>query len=46
MREVMRYLRANGYKTYIVTGGTPAFRPRIRRAHCTASRPNKSSAPP
>jgi phosphoserine phosphatase len=25
MLEVMRYLRANGYKTYIVTGGTQPF---------------------
>jgi phosphoglycolate phosphatase-like HAD superfamily hydrolase len=25
MLEVMRYLRANGYKTYIVTGGTEPF---------------------
>jgi hypothetical protein len=25
MLEVMRYLRANGFKTYIVTGGTQPF---------------------
>jgi len=25
MQEVMRYLRANGYKTYIVSGGTQPF---------------------
>src|SRR5207342_2481469 len=25
MLEVMKYLRANGYKTYIVTGGTQPF---------------------
>jgi len=32
MLEVMRYLRANGYKTYIVTGGVRGIRPRLFRA--------------
>ena len=32
MLEVMRYLRANGYKTYIVTGGGQDFRPNVCRA--------------
>ncbi len=31
MLEVLQYLRANGYKTYIVTGGGPGVRARLRR---------------
>ena len=33
MQEVMKYLRANGYKTYIVTGGGQDF----VRVYCGAN---------
>jgi hypothetical protein len=43
MQEVLSYLRANGFKTYIVTGGGQDFvRPTPSRS--MASRPNRSSA--
>ena len=32
MLEVLSYLRANGYKTYIATGGSTGFRTRVLRA--------------
>jgi hypothetical protein len=31
MLEVLGYLRANGYKTFIATGGTAGFHPRVLR---------------
>ena len=31
MQEVLKYLRANGFKTYIVSGGGQDFVPRLRR---------------
>ena len=40
MVEVMQYLSANGYKTYIVTGGGQAF-VRHMRSGPTAFRPNR-----
>ena len=43
MQEVMKYLRANGYKTYIVTGGGQDF-VRVYAEKRTAFRPSKSSA--
>ena len=45
MQEVLRYLRANGYKTYIVTGGGQDF-VRVYSEQSTASRPSRWSAPP
>ena len=44
MQEVLKYLRANGYKTYIVTGGGQDF-VRVYRSGSTASRPSRWSAP-
>ena len=44
MHEVMQYLRANGFKTYIVTGGGQDF-VRSTPIGSTASRPSRSSAP-
>ena len=43
MLEVMRYLRDNGYKTYIVTGGGQDF-VRVYPCGSMASRPGRSSA--
>ena len=43
MQEVMKYLRANGYKTYIVTGGGQDF-VRVYAEQTTAFRPSRSSA--
>ena len=43
MLEVLAYLRANGFKTYIASGGGPISCARSRNA-CTAFRPNRSSA--
>ncbi len=40
MLEVMQYLRANGYKTYIVTGGVRTLCAPMPRA-CTASPPSR-----
>src|SRR5215471_8001742 len=37
MREVMDYLRANGFKIYIVTGGWAGFRTGLRRARLWSS---------
>ena len=45
MQEVLKYLRANGYKTYIVTGGGRTSCACTRRRP-TASRPSRWSAPP
>ena len=45
MQEVLKYLRANGYKTYIVTGGGQDF-VRVYAERPTASRPSRWSAPP
>ena len=45
MLEVMQYLRANGYKTYIVTGGGQDF-VRVYAERSTGSRPSRSSARP
>ena len=45
MQEVLQYLRANGFKTYIVTGGGQDF-VRVLPKRSMVSRPNKSSAPP
>ena len=45
MQEVLRYFRANGYKTYIVTGGGQDF-VRLYSRKSTASRPSRLSAPP
>ena len=45
MLEVLQYLRANGYKTYIVTGGGQDF-VRVYAERVTASLPSKSSARP
>ena len=45
MQEVLQYLRANGYKTYIVTGGGQDFVRVYCRSRSTASRPSRSSAP-
>ncbi len=43
MLELLDYLRANGFKTWIVSGGGQEFmRPWVER--CTASRRNRSSA--
>ena len=44
MQEVLKYLRANGYKTYIVTGGGQDFVPRLCRANVRRFRPSRSSA--
>src|SRR5438034_8783213 len=44
MQEVMKYLRANGYKTYICTGGGQDF-VRVYAERPMASRRNRSSAP-
>lgn len=44
MLEVMRYLRANGYRTYIVTGGGQAFVRPTRRVFMECRR-SRSSAP-
>ena len=46
MQEVLKYLRANGYKTYIVTGGGQDFVRAYSRSRPTASRPSRWSAPP
>ena len=43
MQELLEYLRANGYKTYIVTGGGQDF-VRVYAAESTASLPSRSSA--
>ena len=43
MQEVLKYLRANGYKTYIVTGGGQDF-VRVYAAIAMASRRSRSSA--
>ena len=43
MQEVLKYLRDNGYKTYIVTGGGQDF-VRVYSDASTASRPSRSSA--
>jgi phosphoglycolate phosphatase-like HAD superfamily hydrolase len=40
MQEVLKYLRANRYKTYIVTGGGQDF-VRVYSKRCTAFRPSK-----
>ena len=45
MQEVLSYLRANGYKTYIVTGGGQDF-VRVYSERSTASRPSRWSALP
>ncbi len=45
MQEVLSYLRANGYKTYIVTGGGQDF-VRVYSEPVMASRRNKSSDRP
>ena len=45
MQEVMSYLRANGFKTYIVTGGGQDF-VRVYPNACTAFRRSRSSALP
>ena len=45
MQEVLKYLRANGYKTYIVTGGGQDF-VRVYASRSTASRRSRSSARP
>ena len=37
MQEVLSYLRANGFKTYIVTGGRPGFRAGVFPNASTAS---------
>ena len=43
MLELLAYLRANGFKTFIVSGGGVEFmRPLAERS--TASRPSRSSA--
>ena len=42
MLEVMRYLRDNGYRTYIVTGGGQDF-VRVYASRCTASRRSRLS---
>ena len=44
MLEVMDYLRANGFRTYIVTGGGQEF-VRVYSEESTASRRSRSSAP-
>ena len=44
MLEVLQYLRANGYKTYIVTGGGQDFVRDLCRATLRRSRPSRSSA--
>ena len=44
MLEVLQYLRANGYKTYIVTGGGQDFA-RMGPRRCTVSRPSRWSEP-
>ena len=46
MQEVLKYLRANGYKTYIVTGGGQDFVRVYAETTSTASRPSRWSAPP
>jgi hypothetical protein len=43
--ELLKYLRANGYKTYIVTGGGQDF-VRAYSERTTEFRPSKWSAPP
>ena len=43
MQEVLKYLRANGYKTYIVTGGGQDF-VRVYAEAPTAFRPSRWSA--
>ena len=45
MQEVLQYLRASGYKTYIVTGGGQDFVRGLFRSKPTASHRNKSLAP-
>ena len=45
MQEVLTYFRANGYKTYIVTGGGQDFVRVVRGAASTAFRPSKWSGP-
>ena len=44
MQEVLKYLRANGYKTYIVTGGGQDF-VRVDAEKPTAFRRSRLSAP-
>ena len=46
MIELLKYLRANGYRTYIVTGGGQDFVRVYCRGRYTASRPSRSSVPP
>ncbi len=43
MQEVLKYLRANGYKTYIVTGGGQDF-VRVYAEGVYGIPPNRSSA--
>jgi haloacid dehalogenase-like hydrolase len=45
MQEVLSYLRANGFKTYIVTGGGQDF-VRVYSERVYVSRPSRLSAPP
>ena len=44
MVELLRYLEANGFTTYIASGGDRDFMRADRRARSTASRPSASSA--
>ena len=46
MQEVLKYLRANAYKTYIVTGGGQDFVRVYAEQNCTASRRSRSWARP
>ena len=41
MQEVLKYLRANGFKTYIVTGGGQDFVRTYSDKPSTASRPSR-----
>ena len=45
MLELLAYLRANGFKTFIVSGGGIEFMRPWTGAASTASRPSRSSAP-
>ena len=45
MQEVLKYFRANGFKTYIVTGGGQHFRLACMPNRRMASRLNRWSAP-
>ena len=44
MQEVLKYFRANGFKTCIVTGGGQDF-VRVSPSKSTEFRPNRSLAP-